>query len=68
MSGWGTPLTRHDVDREPTPTVTTEEIFALHEDLNLSRAVFARTLRATTSAPWKIEHKAGRGARPKPFS
>ena len=38
-------LTRHAVDIKPTPTVTAEEILALRERLNLSRAVFARALR-----------------------
>ena len=33
------------VDIKPTPTVTAEEILALRERLNLSRAVFARALR-----------------------
>ena len=33
------------MDIKSTPTVTAEEILALRERLNLSRAVFARTLR-----------------------
>ena len=38
-------LTRHTIDVKPTPVVTAEEILALRERLNISRAVFARTLR-----------------------
>ncbi len=38
-------LARHPVDVKPTPVVTAGEILALRQQLNLSRAVFARYLR-----------------------
>lgn len=38
-------LTRHLVEIKPPPAVTAGEILALRERLNLSCAVFARTLR-----------------------
>ena len=38
-------LTCHPLEVKPAPAVTADEILALRQRLNLSRAVFARTLR-----------------------
>lgn len=38
-------LARHPLEVKPAPTVSADEILALRQRLNLSRAVFARALR-----------------------
>lgn len=38
-------LARHPLEVKPAPAVTADQILALRQSLNLSRAVFARALR-----------------------
>jgi len=57
-------LRTHEVEINPAPDVTAEEVLALRERLHLSRPVFARYLR-TNSRTLENWNKAGPSPMPK---
>lgn len=54
-------LSSHPVEAKPAPVVTVDEVLALRQRLNLSRAICA-----PTSAPWKTGSRAARAPTRRP--
>lgn len=61
-------LARHPLEVKPAPTVTADEVLALRQRPNLSRARCSPAPCTPMNGPWKTGNRAARSPMPRPLS